>query len=143
MILFVCTGNTCRSPMAACLYTAITGKDAASFGIHAENGASPSTEAVSAMARRGLDISGHRAGTVTMTALDEAELVLTMTEAQKVMLQYAAPKYSGKILTIAEWAGTSGDVTDPYGGNDTRYEACAAELEALIRAGTKLHGAGL
>ena len=139
MILFVCTGNTCRSPMAEALYKSITGKDAISAGLSAVNGSRASEHSVSVMAKRGIDIKEHLSRQIDISMLEEASAVLTMTEGHKAMLLYAAPEFSEKIFTIYEWAGKSGDVADPYGGSEEVYEECAKELEELIREGEKLH----
>ena len=139
MILFVCTGNTCRSPMAEALYKSITGKDAISAGLSAVNGSRASEHSITVMAKRGIDIKEHLSRQIDISMLEEASAVLTMTEGHKAMLLYAGPEFSVKVFTIYEWAGKKGDVADPYGGSIEVYEECAKELEELIREGEKLH----
>lgn len=132
MILFVCTGNTCRSPMAEYLYQKMTGKEASSAGLSAKAGEAASENAVLVMRQRGIDLSSHRARQVDVPMLEKADLVLTMTKGHKAMLCYAAPSYAPKIMTLYEWIGKSGDVADPYGGSVDTYEACAKEIERII-----------
>lgn len=139
MILFVCTGNTCRSPMAEALYNSITGKDAISAGLSTAYNGKASEHSVSVMAKRGIDISNHISKQLDFSMLEEADAIITMTETQRTMLLYSAPEFARKIFTIKEWAGKSGDVSDPFGRSEEVYEECAKELEELIREGEKLH----
>ncbi|MDP4133926.1 MAG: low molecular weight protein arginine phosphatase [Bacillota bacterium] len=139
MILFVCTGNTCRSPMAECIYKAITGKEAQSAGIAANPGMAASPNAVAVMKEKGYDL-GHISRQVNNDMLDEADTVITLTVNHANLLKKAAPEFSEKIISLYEWAGKKGDVLDPYGGDINIYRACAEEIEELINEGQKIHG---
>lgn len=138
MILFVCTGNTCRSPMAEALYKNITGKEAESAGLSAPYKGKASEYAISVMGKRGINIEKHEARQVDFSMLERADAVITMTESHKAMLLYSAPTYEDKIFTMYEWAGKEGNVADPFGGSEEIYETCAKELEELIREGEKI-----
>ena len=128
MILFVCTGNTCRSPMACALARA-AGVDAQSAGLHALPGAPASPQAIRAASFYGADLTGHRARTVDEALLREAEAVWVMTEAHEAMLNMMFPQYSRKVSVL--WP----PIPDPYGGDERTYEKCAKNLlEALRRA---------
>lgn len=145
-VLFVCSGNTCRSPMAAallrhllkehCLDLAVT-----SAGVAALEQAAASEHAQEVMRRRGLDLSSHRARAVTAEMVRSATLILTMTAEHKACLLHLYPQAREKVFTLKEFAGEEGEVEDPVGGGLEEYERCAAELEKLLRKITpKLQG---
>lgn len=140
-VLFVCTGNTCRSPMAAALFNKIAMERdldvrIESAGLFAGVGDKASQNAVHAMKNYGIDLTGHRAKNVTAELLEKCDLVLTMTASHKMALvQYAGDK----VYTLCEFAGFDGDIPDPYGGNEETYKKCADKLyEVLLKVAEKI-----
>lgn len=141
-LLFVCTGNTCRSPMAEALTRALAlekevALSVASAGLAAVQGQGASEGALAAMAARGLTLSGHRARRFEPDMATDA-LVLAMTRSHAARLRTLAPW--ADIRTLGEWAGTHAEVLDPFGGSMARYAACAEQLTGLIRAGLNIGG---
>ena len=137
--LFVCTGNTCRSPMAAALLqnkinsaSAGTAYSVASAGLAAWPGQPASPEAVLVMGQRGLSLADHRAQQVDFDQIAASRIVLTMTRAHKEALLRLFPAAQDKIFTLAEYSGGQVDVADPIGGTLQAYHICADQLTQLI-----------
>lgn len=136
-ILFVCSGNTCRSPMAEALMKCeterrgITSHEFLSAGLNVVPGSRASKYAVEAMAARGIDIGRRLAQQITAQMVLEADAVLTMTREQANTLMDELPQYSAKVHTIGGYAGVGGDVEDPYMGSPKDYEKTAMQLQEL------------
>ncbi|MBS4030330.1 MAG: low molecular weight protein arginine phosphatase [Clostridiales bacterium] len=138
-LLFVCTGNTCRSPLAK-VFTQTRlaqsgiedwGVDSAGLAVMAPSPAS--SHAVTVAWEYGSDLSLHRSRQLTADMLDCADLVLVMTTHQKSLLMQKLPRMLEKIYTLGEFAGRPGDISDPFGGSLERYRQTAGELLELTR----------
>ena len=135
-LLMVCTGNLCRSPMAAELMKArlkAIGREdieVSSAGLAACVGEPPPPPVVVRMKARGLDVSKHRARQFTPELGNDSDLILVMESAQKRSLENYWPNYRGRVRRLGEWRGQ--DVTDPYGQSEEVYDACLASLEGCL-----------
>ncbi len=129
-ILFVCTGNTCRSPMAEVLFRALCQKQAltqftcSSAGLAAFEGESAHLNAIMAMEEKGISLTSHKARRLTPALMEQSDRIVTMTASQAAFLQLS----TDKVLSFTP------DIDDPYGGSMETYKACAAQIELALTA---------
>jgi protein-tyrosine phosphatase len=138
-VLFICSANMCRSPMAEVLFKDLfsrRGADAdwyiSSAGVWAWDGNRASQGAVKAMQRKGIDLSNHRSRLVSQDMIIENDLILVMEQNHKEALQASFPKSARKIFLLSEMVGMRHDILDPIGGTAADYEDTADELEKLL-----------
>ncbi|MDA8229019.1 MAG: low molecular weight protein arginine phosphatase [Desulfitobacterium hafniense] len=135
-LLFVCTGNTCRSPLAVGLARQIFPADTEiySAGTSAFEGVAASPETIKVLNAKNIDITSHRARCVDKELIREADWVITMTKAQERHLKALYPEFAQKIKRLGDWSSHGKDVSDPWGGDTEVYQRCAEELEVLIKS---------
>lgn len=138
-ILFVCSENTCRSPMAAAMVERLIARvkglrhiDIGSAGVLAVAGSPASANAVEAMRQMRLDLSKHRARQVSQELIEPVDLILAMTTDHRSGLTRSFPTVADRVLTLGEFAGDGGDVRDPHGQGLAVYQQCAARLRELV-----------
>ena len=141
VVLLVCTGNTCRSPMAEAILKHLLAQRFAeqmhsdhavayvgSAGINAFPGGPASTEAQIVMKKRGLNLHSHQSRAISERSLRLADFVLTMTHSHRNTIIEGQPHLARKIDLLSG----SQDVSDPFGGAESVYEACADQLEDYL-----------
>jgi len=139
-VLFVCTGNTCRSPMAAAIAEHLLRErgDSASWrvrsaGVSAMDGAPASAEVGAALSKLGIGMpNGHRSRALTSSMLREAEVVFTMTREHADRVRSMLPP--GVDPGVVRPLDPSGDVPDPIGMPQSSYDETASRVRELVRA---------
>ncbi len=144
-LLFVCTGNTCRSPMAAALARQALGdsKDwrVVSAGIGALNGQSVSQHSVTALRPLGLDISQHRAQMLTGRMIQEADYIFGLTRGHVEGIASLYPEAAEKLFVLREFeeeiADIDLDIHDPIGGPLEGYMECRDQIRKAVDAAVR------
>ncbi|MFB7157089.1 low molecular weight protein arginine phosphatase [Lysinibacillus sp. NPDC056232] len=134
-ILFVCTGNTCRSPMAEVIlkHKQMGNVEVRSAGIYAMPNAEMSAHAQQVLYEANMTHQ-HLATQLSITEMEWADLILTMTTAHKDTIIANYPNADQKVFTLKEYTSevSGGNVVDPYGGSIGIYQETFAELTKLI-----------
>jgi tRNA threonylcarbamoyl adenosine modification protein (Sua5/YciO/YrdC/YwlC family) len=145
MVVLVCTGNTCRSPMAEVLFRNRLAKKfklpadqledrgivVMSAGLSAAPGGRAADEAVSVMRKRGLDLSAHESQPLSDRIVRYADLIITMTRSHRDAILTHWPEAEARTHIITRGHG---DVADPIGGPLDLYERCADQIDELLEA---------
>lgn len=137
-ILFVCTGNSCRSPMAVGLLKKMATEkklklELESCGISTLVGMSASKEAIDILRNQGIDISSHKAKPITRELIDWADFILVMEERHKerIIEEYEFAK--GKVYLLTEYANNENkDIIDPIGKPAEVYEGLIIDLQFYL-----------
>lgn len=131
-VLFICTGNTCRSPMAEVIFNETYKKaKASSRGLHIHRGSVISPLAKNILNREYGFTEDREAEELLDIDVASADFIITMTEAQK---REVTRHYGGEnVYTLKELAGEKGDIMDPYGMDQDTYIETFREIRELIQ----------
>lgn len=143
--LFVCTGNTCRSPMAEALFRRLLaerlncsdeelmdrGFNILSAGLSAGIGAPANREAVNLLAEQGIDLRNHESQPLTERLLLHADHVVTMTRGHRQLILNDYPDLANRVTLLSS---DDHDISDPYGGGPREYAACKDSIEQHLRS---------
>ena len=151
-IVFVCTANTCRSPMAAALFRhaldaqpePLRSLEVTSAGISAFPGQQASSNSVQALKKVGIDLENHYSQPLSQELVDDALAFFCMTESHLAMLNYQIDPPPPNAFLMRQFMGPEADpeIPDPFGGNLFLYEACrdsmVEAIPSLIEVVTKM-----
>jgi len=141
-LIFVCTGNTCRSNMAEAIFNDLSKKEnisikSESAGTDTIDGLMANDRAVSTLEKRGIDMNAHRSKKISLNILNRNDLILTMTRSHKNKIRNIYPELKNKVFTLKEYVSDSPnddvDIPDPYGLSEIVYENCADEITQYIK----------
>ncbi|HTP10127.1 MAG TPA: low molecular weight protein arginine phosphatase [Anaerolineae bacterium] len=141
-VLFVCTANQCRSPMAEALLKSLAAQRGVtdrwqiqSAGTWAEPGRPATQLAQLVMRQRNIDLSHHRSRPVDANLLTAAHVILVMTQHHQEALQAEFPEIQGKVLLLSQLIDRKFDIEDPFNGSVDDYELCATDLQNILTDG--------
>lgn len=141
--LFVCTGNTCRSPMAKGMFRKYLaeklqcelvhleekGYKVLSAGIMDTAGFPASPEAVAACAAKGIDIKAHKSRTLSQQLVEECDFIFTMAQMHRERVTALSPEAANKCVLLIE----NKDIPDPIGQPQRAYNNCAELIEKAVK----------
>jgi len=139
-VLFVCTGNTCRSPIAEavfrdlCQKAGVDGITIRSAGLAAMNSMPASGPAIAVLEAEGIALPTTGSTVLTPQLMDEADLIVTMTASHLAAVKAASAAAADKVFTLLSFVDTDDDIADPAGGDPAEYRHCLESMRPALDA---------
>ncbi|UYF99276.1 MULTISPECIES: low molecular weight protein-tyrosine-phosphatase [unclassified Halomonas] len=136
-ILVVCVGNICRSPVAeAMLRQRLPGRQFSSAGLGALVGSQIDAHARVLAERDGLEVDNHQARQLTREMLDRADLILVMSDQQRLAVAELSPAALGKTMRLGQWLenGRGKDIPDPYRKSAETFQHVHQLMDQAVQA---------
>lgn len=139
-VLFVCTANMCRSPMAQGLFLAQLGEKhndwrIESAGVAAMEGTPASQKTLQILSEKGIDLYFHKARQIDRYLMEQFALILVMEQHHKQILQSQYPDFAAKVYLLSEMSGERHEIDDPVGGTLEDYRRTAFQIETILKSG--------
>ena len=142
-VLFFCTANVCRSPMASAIFGNIVSQRGNGENWRIESAGTWAVEGIPAVQNTQLtlaslykiDIHEHRSRCVSQELLSSFDLILTMEKGHKEALQVEFPGLAGRVYLLSEMVGEDKEIEDPIGGPLIDYRETARELDRILTDG--------
>ncbi len=140
-LLFVCSGNTCRSPLALAAWRALAEAaeapkdiEVSSAGLMASDGGRATRHTIEIAREWKQDLSSHRAQMLEPKTASEADWIVVMNSSHVFVLRQLLEKDSQKVLMLGRFDAENGDeeILDPFGGSREGYETCAVRIRRAV-----------